>query len=229
MPLDQTLIDKALTNGIQLDIMSFIQIVDIADQPETQQILAGLYKESGVIVFTSQSAVYAVCEHPGFIKPDWKICCIANATKKAVLEYFDESSIICSAPDAHTLAANIASSNGIRNVVFFCSDKRQDTLPAMLHDAGIIVNEIIVYTTVEQPQFVAKDYDGILFYSPSGVSSYFSLNIADPGTTFFAIGNTTAQAIRQETDNKVIVCAAPSKEKLLDTAIQYFQTNTINT
>ena len=228
MPLEQSLINKAIIGGVSLDELSFIQVVDIADESETQQKIADAYKETATIVFTSASAVYAVCEHPSFKKPNWKICCIEKATKKAVREYFDEASIVCSAQDANTLATKIIALHSINKVIFFCGDKRMDTLPTTLLDAGIIVKEVVVYATVEKPQFVAKEYDGILFYSPSGVSSFFSLNMADPGTVLFAIGNTTAVAIQQETDNKVVICETPSKEKLLDTAIAYFQTQTTN-
>ena len=226
MPLQQSLVNKAMANGLALDMMSFIQVVDTADEPATQQQILALYKENATIVFTSASAVYAVCEHPAFGKPDWSICCIGKATQKAVLEYFSGQSIVCSGIDAAELAANIIAAGNIGRVVFFCGDKRMDMLPDTLSEAGIIVKEIVVYTTVEQPQFVSKEYDGILFYSPSGVSSYFSLNIAEPGTVLFAIGNTTAAAIRQEASNKIVVSSMPSKEQLLESAIQYFQSHT---
>jgi uroporphyrinogen-III synthase len=97
-----------------------------------------------------------------------------------------------------------------------------DTLPSILLKSGIITNEITVYKTVEQPTFVEKEYDGILFYSPSGVSSYFSMNTVSSGTVLFAIGHTTAAAIKLETNNEVVVCPTPSKEALLDEAILYF-------
>lgn len=223
MPLELPLQAKARGHDIALDTMSFIQVIDISDETEVQQQIDAAYKQVAYVVFTSASAVYAVCEHPSFVRPNWKICCIEKATMKAVLQYFDESYILTSAKDSDELASKIKAAASVDEVIFFCGDKRMDTLPSSLLQSGIITHEIVVYKTVEQPQFVEKEHDGILFYSPSGVSSFFTMNTVAAGTVLFAIGNTTAQAIKIETDNKIIVCSSPSKEALLDAAIDYFK------
>lgn len=222
MPLELPLLNKALDNNIVLDTMAFIQVIDISDEAETWGQISETYKQQAIVVFTSASAVFAVCEHPSFVRPDWKIFCIEKATKKAVLQYFDESFIIGSAKDSDELAQKIRDTATVDEVVFFCGDKRMDTLPSILLKSGIITNEIVVYKTVEQPQFVEKEHDGILFYSPSGVSSFFSMNTAPANTVLFAIGNTTAAAIKLESANEIVVCPTPSKEALMDEAISYF-------
>ena len=38
------------------------------------------------------------------------------------------------------------------------------------------VDEVIVYKTIETPKVLTKQYDGILFFSPSAVKSFFSKN-----------------------------------------------------
>lgn len=222
MPLERPLLAKAADSGIALDTMSFIQVIDISDETAVWEQITEVYQQQAVVVFTSASAVFAVCEHPTFIRPDWKICCIEKATMKAVLQYFDESFILCSAKDSDELAKAIKEASGVDEVVFFCGDKRMDTLPSSLLQSGIITREVVVYKTVEQPQFIEKEYDGILFYSPSGVSSFFTMNTVPAHTVLFAIGATTAQAIQIESDNKVVFCTTPSKEQLLDEAISYF-------
>ncbi len=222
MPLEQPLLNKALDNNIVLDTKAFIQVIDISDEKEVWEKITGAYAQQAIVVFTSASAVFAVCEHPSFVRPDWKIFCIEKATKKAVLQYFDESYIVGSAKDSDELAQKIRETADVKEVIFFCGDKRMDTLPSILLKSGIITNEIVVYKTVEQPTFIEKEHNGILFYSPSGVSSYFSMNTANPGTVLFAIGNTTAAAIKLETENEIVVCPTPSKEALLDVAIDYF-------
>ena len=222
MPLEQPLLNKALDNNIVLDTKAFIQVIDISDETEVWEKITAAYAQQAIVVFTSASAVFAVCEHPSFVRPDWKIFCIEKATKKAVLQYFDESYIVGSAKDSDELAQKIRETADVKEVIFFCGDKRMDTLPSILLKSGIITNEIVVYKTVEQPTFIEKEHNGILFYSPSGVSSYFSMNTANPGTVLFAIGNTTAAAIKLETENEIVVCPTPSKEALLDVAIDYF-------
>lgn len=226
MPLAPNLLNKAMDSGVLLDTLSFIDVIDISGDQVVQRQIQNSLQQKTTVVFTSSNAVHAVCNHEGFTKPDWQICCIEKATKKAVLDYFAESDIICSADNSEELAARVKVLPGLREVIFFCGDKRMDTLPVTLLDAGIITNEITVYKTVERAQFIEKEYDAILFYSPSGVSSFFSMNMLPAGTVLFAIGNTTAQALKIETDNKVIISDTPSKEILLYKAISYFKENT---
>src|SRR5258706_9822828 len=45
-----------------------------------------------------------------------------------------------------------------------------------------------------------KVYDGILFFSPSGVESFFNTNEVNEQTILFAIGNTTATEIKKYTN-----------------------------
>ena len=98
-----------------------------------------------------------------------------------------------------------------------------DTLPEALQRQGIKVNEVVVYETIETPRFAGERYDGILFFSPSGVNSFFGMNTIEPETILFAIGETTAKAIKEQAANTVIVSESPSKDHLLDQAIQYFR------
>jgi len=220
--LDQPLINRAGEVGITLDAMSFIQVVDVTDENGLPEQIEELYTKRITVVFTSVNAVRAVCEQAYFPKPKWNVYCIGNATRNVVLEYFNTTLIRGIANDAAALAA-IIKENGEKEVVFFCGDKRMDTLSETLQKSGIAVNEVIVYQTIEVPKFVEKDYDGILFFSPSGVNSFFSLNTIDPRTVLFAIGGTTASAIKEQTDNRIVISELPSKEQLVERSIQYFK------
>jgi uroporphyrinogen-III synthase len=224
--LDQPLINKANEAGVTLDAMSFIQVVDITDENDLQEQLEELYRKKITAVFTSVNAVRAVFEQAFYKKPNWKVYCIGHATRNAILEYFDVTALCGIANDAAALAA-IIKQNGEEDVFFFCGDKRMDTLCASLEKTGVGVHEVIVYQTVEVPKFVEKDYDGILFFSPSGVNSFFSMNTIDADTVLFAIGGTTAKAIKEMTDNKVVESELPSKEQLVERSIQYFQKRAI--
>ncbi len=223
IPLDPFLLNRAMDSGVLLDTASFINIEPCSHEPAVAQEIENVCAQPAIVVFTSANAVTSVCGSAGFKNPGWKIFCIERATKKAVLQYFAEADILGSADNSEDLALTIKNAPGVREVVFFCGDKRMDTLPANLLASGIITKETVVYKTVEQSHFVEKDYDAILFYSPSGVSSFFSMNTLNPDTVLFAIGNTTADAIKLETNNKIIVCDTPSKEILLYKAISYFK------
>ena len=107
-------------------------------------------------------------------------------------------------------------------VIFFCGGQRRDELPSILNDAGIEVDEIAVYQTIEVPHIIKKDYHGILFFSPSAVRSFFKVNKANGKTILFAIGNTTAAEIKKFSNNKILVSDEPGKESLVQKAIEYF-------
>jgi uroporphyrinogen-III synthase len=56
-----------------------------------------------------------------------------------------------------------------------------------------------------------------------GVESYCSLNTIDRNTILFAIGNTTAAALK-DLNNKVIISEVPGKEDVVNTMINYYKT-----
>ena len=143
------------------------------------------------------NAVEAVAAHLNDYIPDWKIYCIGNTTKKLVQEYFGEDLIAETASDATELAEKIIEDNITDEVIFFCGDKRRDELPSILNEHNINVNEIEVYQTNIIQHTIEKNYDGILFFSPSAVQSFFSTNKLNDKTILFAIGNTTSSAIKK--------------------------------
>jgi len=63
-----------------------------------------------------------------------------------------------------------------------------------------------------------------LVFSPSAVDSFFTLNTIDKNTTLFAIGNSTANAIKQQVNNKIIIADTPGKAALVKKMLAYFST-----
>ncbi|HEX9150948.1 MAG TPA: uroporphyrinogen-III synthase, partial [Flavobacterium sp.] len=84
------------------------------------------------------------------------------------------------------------------------------------------VNEIVVYQTIAVPFKVEKKYHGILFFSPSAVESFFSNNKVTGQTVLFAIGKTTAMALKKYCNNKIITSDEPGKENLVRKMMEYF-------
>ncbi len=218
--LDKKLIAKALENGIELDAISFVQVEHIREDTLNEELL-DLCKMSITAVFTSANAIGAMAGIFKTAKPNWNIYCIGNATKKAVTEYFDPSAIKGIAFDGEELA-KIIHADKVSSVVFFCGDKRLDALPQYLYQHDIMVREIVVYRTKETPEQLVKHYQAIMFYSPNGVNSFFRVNKIWPHTVLFAIGNTTATALRTKTKNDIIVADTPSKENIVEKVIEHF-------
>jgi len=211
----------ARESKVDLQIESFIEtepVQTIEVQQEIEQ--AGLL--SANVVFTSMNAVEAVATVLEGQKPNWQIFCIGNTTKELVEKYFGEESLRDTAEDASLLADAIILEQDIEEVIFFCGDQRRPELPTKLLEEGIEVNEIVVYQTIETPHKVQQHYNGIIFYSPTAVRSFFKKNKSEEGTIFFAIGSTTAAEIRKNANNRIIISDEPSKERLFEMAIDFF-------
>jgi uroporphyrinogen-III synthase len=215
------MVKDADTQGVVLDVVPFICTVPFINEKSILR-LTELYKTEATVVFTSANAVEAITTGKPAQLSRWKIYCIGNATKNAVSGYFDKGTIAGTADDAGQLAKVIIE-RGVQQVVFFCGNKRMDTLPEVLKRSGVQVEEIIVYKTEETPQVVNEEYEGILFFSPSGVDSFFSKNKVPGHTVLFAIGNTTAKALALHSDNELVTGDIPSKKVLISKAIDYLK------
>lgn len=220
-PLSRSLVAEALQQGIVIDELSFIETEPI-QTVEVQQEIEQAYLQSATVVFTSMNAVTAVLAWQDDQQPDWVIYCMGNTTKKLLQESFGMHSVAGTANNAAELAERIAEESDTDEVIFFCGEQRRDELPAILRKRGIDVQEIMVYETIHTPHKVDKQYQGILFYSPSAVASFFSKNKVAEQTILFAIGNTTAKTIQQYCNNTIIIGKAPGKEELVQQAMEYF-------
>jgi uroporphyrinogen-III synthase len=188
-----------------IDSLSFIAIepikaVDLPGAPS-------------VVVFTSVNAVEAVRGS------GWKIFCTSGATRRKVAERFGEPAIAGTADSAAELAATIVGEGWVKAVWFFCGEQRRNELPARLKQAGIELHEVVVYRTKLTPRKIGRDYDGIAFFSPSAVESFFSVNKIPVHTRLFAIGGTTAETIRRYCDNPVTTSGQPDAELLINQII----------
>ncbi len=226
--LDETLIPDALSKGIAIDVISFIR----TEPALTSEALAEIQKaskRSGAVIFTSVNAVETIVTGLDQQKTSpvgWKIFCIGYATKQSVVKNFGEKSIAGVADNAKGLARVILDAN-VNEVIFFCGDQRRDELPGLLKKNKIGVKEIVVYKTIATPKKIEKKYDGILFFSPSAVKSFFQENKLDEQTILFAIGNTTAEEVKKFSKNKIVISDTPEGKTVLQKAVEFFQTNPI--
>jgi len=211
-----------VTDGLTvfIDSLSFIRIEPVNDDDLKEAVLH-LSRLSSTVIFTSRNAAEAVVTYLNGYQPEWKIFCVGNATTEMITRNFTNSSIAGTANNAGALAEVIVN-NQVQSAVFFCGDHRREELPERLNEKGISLNEIIVYRTVLTPKKVKKNYDAILFFSPSAVKSFFSQNTVRDDCTLFAIGDTTADCIRQHTFNRLIINSVSEKEALVKKAITNF-------
>jgi uroporphyrinogen-III synthase len=232
--LDDELIRDAEAKGVSVEVIPFIKTEPISSV-EVQQEIESALLETATVVFTSANAVEAVVaelheQNPELISVRWEIFCIGHATQQLIEKNFGSELIAGTADNAEELAEIIAEKATSDEVIFFCGDRRRDELPGILREKDIEVTEIVVYETELIPYKIKKKYDGILFFSPSAVQSFFQKNKLDDQAVLFAIGNTTANEIRKYLSagqanavNKIIISDEPVKEMLVEKAIGYFR------
>ena len=136
---------------------------------------------------------------------------------------FNESQIIATADNAIELANKLMANGPFEKIVFFCGKSRRDELPDLIRNNGMELSEVFVYETIETPEVITDIFDAVLFFSPSAVKSFFSVNILPKETTCFAIGPTTAAAIRESTDNRIITSEEPNQETLMADVVYYLE------
>ena len=210
-PVGKILVAEAASHNITIDEISFIETRKNIDDNSKKKI-EELSKKNINAVFTSMNALNAIDSFVD-INSSWKIFCIGNTTKDLAVNIFGKENILGAADNAAALSEKIIATPGVSKAYFFCGNLRRDELPENLKEHGIEVEELTVYHTSFTPQHISKDYDGILFFSPSAVESFFLKNDVVHNTKFFAIGKTTAEALRLFTDQSIIIAAKPGKKK----------------
>lgn len=218
--ISDSFIQRAAENNICINSLNFIETEESVSDEIKNRIIE-LSQQNINAIFTSSNAVKAVGKIVGD-QTNWKIFCIEPSTKKTVQSIFKNSSIVGTAKDAEELSQKIIEDKSIQPIVFFCGNQRRDLLPLQLKENGIDVEELIVYKTIENPQTISKKYDGILFSSPSAVRSFFAVNKLNTTTQIFSIGKTTADEIKNFSNNSIIISEIPSVENLINEVIKYF-------
>ena len=221
-PIGAEFVLDAGEHNICIDEVSFIKTGEVVSE-ELKKRIAALSKQNITAVFTSANAVNAIKKLLP-VKPSWKIFCIGYQTKQSVADTFGEKNIIGIADDGEELGEEIIKQSSVKKIIFFCGNQRREVLPEKLKKHGIELEEIVIYKTIEKSQIISKRYDGILFFSPSGVRSFFSVNKINEPVQLFAIGNTTAKEIKTYSQLPIIIPAQPDKEELIHLVIKHFST-----
>ena len=216
--LDKSLIQYVQQQNIDLDAVSFIQINRNYSEEVSQKIIS-LGEQKITAVFTSANAVEAVADKLT-AKPNWDVYCIGGNTKDTISEKLYNKSIKGFANTAKELSKIIIKHNPAGTVYFFCGDKRMDYLPKALGDRLIDVEEVTVYKTEQLEVKVDKEYEGIIFFSPSAVKSFFAVNKISESVVLFAIGETTANAITQYSDSEIIVSDYPDAKEMMRLVVE---------
>jgi len=165
-------------------------------------------------IFTSKNAVRAV--QPSTFSIQYCFC-VGENTKKLLEEKGHK--VIEIAQNASELGEIISKKYENEHFFFFCGNLRRDELPTTLEENNVSCKEVIVYKTHKNLKEFRRPFNGILFFSPSGVQSYTTSNeIGD--AVAFCIGATTASEAKKYTDN-IIIANKPTVENVIVQAVKY--------
>lgn len=193
--------------------------------PAVQEQINSLSQKNLIVIFTSKKAVRAV-RSALTSPPDWQFFCIDGATYQEVISFWDAASVVDVAPYGIDLARKIANHPTDKERVFFCGNRRLDTIPDYLKARDIPLQEMVVYQTIETPRPIDKVYDAILFYSPSAIHSFFSQNQIH-SSVLCCIGETTAKALKQYPTQHCPILISPKADKreMIDLVINHLNQN----
>jgi uroporphyrinogen-III synthase len=213
---------KLLVNQKQFLLNANISLVE-ADFISIEQKKITIETVNENLIFTSQNAVLSLIENLKTaatleLLKKKNVFCVGMKTKSLLEE--NGFNVIAYTGYAADLAEIITLIYGKEKFTFFSGNLRRDTLPEALSEAKVVFNEIQVYETNLTPQKVSGTFDGILFYSPSGIESYLKNNKIK-SEMCFCIGTTTADALEIITNN-VVIANQPTVENVIIQCINFF-------
>ncbi len=213
--LDQQWSSYLSTRNLQVDVIPFIDIEYISDSLSVQQINETIGGQQ-IAVFTSSNAIHGVQKILKTKPTGWKIYCVGKVSEQLARSFWGDQVLSVNVNNSAELANMVAKQESSNiPVLFFCGDKRKDALPNLLTEAGFQLTEWIVYKNIATPEIVQKAYDAILFFSPSAVYSYYSKNQFPPNAQLWAIGATTAAALKEFTQQNIYTPLEQSKEQMI--------------
>ena len=171
------------------------------------------------LIFTSKEAVKSVLKSN--IKNVHYISCLCVGSKTRSFLEKKGFTVLESADYAEELIQIIESKYKTNSFTFFCGNIRRNTIPDFFQQNKIAYNEMVVYETKLKPHQIKEQFDGVLFFSPSGVNSFLEKDSLE-NKTCFCIGTTTAKALENKAKN-IVIAPQPTVESVITEVIKYYK------
>lgn len=178
-------------------------------------------KIENTLIFTSQNAVKIAFKSTNFADQirNKNCYCVGDKTKSLLEE--NGLKVIKMSQNASDLAQFIAKNSKNESFSFFCGKQRRPEIEHLLgqHNIPLKIHEL--YETLLTPKRFESPFDGVLFFSPSAVNSYFLENTWPEDAYGFCIGPTTAGTLKTHTTN-VLEAKNPSENHLISAIYQHY-------
>lgn len=215
--LDPKTIAYAHSLNLDVQCIDFIKI-----EPSEFDLPNGTFD---FIIFTSSNAVRFFFEHEKSVEflIDKKILSLSGKTKEELLG--NNIQPVFTADNTADLARLIIQTKTAGSVLHVCGNLALNVLEEKLKIEGIAYTQLIVYQTRLQRDIILNaQFDAIMFYSPSGVESFFTRNHIRNEMVCCCIGETTAISLKEKWRNaKIILPQHTSPESMIDAIEQYLE------
>lgn len=221
--IDKAMLDSYIKGEVLFSYIPFVSTELIDDLLLTQYVKDSLYDDMPVIITSIQAVKWGVI-NIAIEQNERKVYCVGEKVANAV-KIWQPNWLVCGVADNAVSLLPFFKNCHLQKALLLCGNMRLDIIPAEMKRLGIVLKEAKVYMTKLLPKNVDEAYNGVLFFSPSAVDSFFKVNRVDYDCTLFAIGGTTASAIRKYCTNNIVMADKPDKIKLLDLVVSYFRHN----
>lgn len=171
-----------------------------------------LKQEFRNVVITSQNTVDALLKNVSAEELRFKnIYCVGRKTKRLIEKKIGP--VKHSERHAKKLADHLVEFMEGLEITHFCGNLRIEDLKNVLTDNNLVVNELEVYETKYSSLEINESVEGVLFFSPSAVTSYLLKN--NPDKIAYCIGETTAAEARKHF-KEVKVAKIPTVESVVE-------------
>ena len=173
------------------------------------------------LLFTSQNAVRLAFDNPALqpLLSGKKTYCVGEKTAALLTEKGQK--VVKIAQNATELARFLILNSKNESFSFICGQIRMSDLEIQLTAEKIPLTIHEVYTTKQRPKKIAQQCDGILFFSPSAVFSYFIKNTWPESAHGFCIGSSTSKTLSKFTSN-FSTAKNPTENQLLNIIHKYY-------
>jgi len=197
----------------------------VVEQPfiKTEPLAINIDSAKDHLIFTSQNAAKIAFSN-AHIRPlleGKKYYCVGEKTKSILEE--NGQKVIKMAQNSAKLVDFFKKTLKNEHFSFFCGKLRRPEIEGFFKDNQISFEIFEIYNTVLTPKQIEAHFDGILFFSPSAVSSFFKANSWNSQTQGFCIGKTTASALKNFTPNYSIAKEANETQLFLSIYNYYTQ------
>ena len=197
-------------DAIKIDFLDF-------DFPTTALDYLIFTSQNGVQGFLNKVRTLSHAQEKG--TGERKIFCVGGKTKSLLEE--NGFKVEEMAENSAALAAILLKKYRNRSFLHVSGNLTLPDLQQTLKENNVRYKKLIAYRTIANTKTFNQIFDVILFFSPSGVQSFFEKNRIGEGMAI-CIGETTAAEAKKYTD-KIIMAKKPTVENVIVQAVRYFK------